>query len=150
MYVNNYIIQCVKLGLLLLNQLSLSHCCTTELKIPIRISATALSDMEGETKPTKSDVGGVRRVAAPAQKPMRTYRRKLKTDLTEKFSRISCTTPSSHPGMTHAPTALSEALKVRSYQTRMKRYARMIYMLSQCKDTIDNPAALFAWMRRRE
>ncbi len=26
----------------------------------------------------------------------------------------------------------------------MKRYARMIYMLSQCKDAIDNPAALFA------
>ncbi len=25
----------------------------------------------------------------------------------------------------------------------MKRYARMIYMLSQCKDAIDNPAALF-------
>ncbi len=55
---------------------------------------------------------GVRRVAAPAQKPMRTYRRKLKTDLTEKSSRISCTTPSSHPGMTHAPTALSEALRL--------------------------------------
>ncbi len=35
------------------------------------------------------------------------------------------------------------SLKVRSHQTRMKRYARMIYMLSQCKDTIDNPAALF-------
>ncbi len=33
-------------------------------------------------------------------------------------------------------------LKVRSQQTRMKRYARMIYMLSQCKDAIDNPAAL--------
>ncbi|XP_059362480.1 insulin-like growth factor 1 receptor isoform X2 [Carassius carassius] len=32
--------------------------CSKELKIPIRISATALSDMEGETKPTKSDVGG--------------------------------------------------------------------------------------------
>ncbi len=28
-----------------------------------------------------------------------------------------------------------------SHQTRMKRYAQMIYMLSQCKDTIDNPAA---------
>ncbi len=26
----------------------------------------------------------------------------------------------------------------------------MIYMLSQCKDAIDNPAALFARMRRRE
>ncbi len=31
--------------------------------------------------------------------------------------------------------------KVRSHQTRMKRYARMIYMLRQCKDAIDNPAA---------
>ncbi len=35
-------------------------------------------------------------------------------------------------------------------QTRMKRYARMIYMLSQCKDAIDNPAALFTRMRRRD
>ncbi len=26
----------------------------------------------------------------------------------------------------------------------MKRYARIIYMLSQCKDAIDNYAALFA------
>ncbi len=33
---------------------------------------------------------------------------------------------------------------MRSHQTRMKRYARMIYMLSQCKDAIDNYAALFA------
>ncbi len=41
-------------------------------------------------------------------------------------------------------------LKVRSHRTRMKRYAWMIYMLSQCKDAIDNPAALFARMRRRE
>ncbi len=32
----------------------------------------------------------------------------------------------------------------------MKRYVRMIYMLSQCKDMIDNPAALFARMRWRE
>ncbi len=32
----------------------------------------------------------------------------------------------------------------------MKRYARMIYMLSQCKDAIDNSAALFARKRRRE
>ncbi len=38
--------------------------------------------------------------------------------------------------------------KVRSHQTRMKRYARMIYMFSQCKDTIDNPAVLFAQMAR--
>ncbi len=38
-------------------------------------------------------------------------------------------------------------LKVRSHQTRIKRYARMIYMLSQCKDTIDNPEELFARMR---
>ncbi len=30
----------------------------------------------------------------------------------------------------------------------MKRYARMIYMLSQCKDTIDNPAMLFAQIER--
>ncbi len=28
----------------------------------------------------------------------------------------------------------------------MKRYAQIIYMLSQCKDAIDNPAALFARM----
>ncbi len=32
----------------------------------------------------------------------------------------------------------------------MTRIARIIYMLSQCKDTKDNPAALFAWMRRCE
>ncbi len=32
----------------------------------------------------------------------------------------------------------------------MTRIARMIYMLSQCKDAKDNPAALFARMRRRE
>ncbi len=32
----------------------------------------------------------------------------------------------------------------------MKRYARMIYMLSQCKDAINNPAALFVQMRRRK
>ncbi len=32
----------------------------------------------------------------------------------------------------------------------IKRYARMIYMLSQCKDAIDNPAALFAQRRRCE
>ncbi len=42
---------------------------------------------------------------------------------------------------------LRGSLKVRSHQTRMKCYAQMIYMLSQCKD---NPAALFARMRRRE
>ncbi len=30
------------------------------------------------------------------------------------------------------------------------RIVRLIYMLSQCKDTKDNPAALFARMRRRE
>ncbi len=41
-------------------------------------------------------------------------------------------------------------LKVRSHQTRMKRYAQMIYMLGQCKDAIDSPAALFARMRWRE
>ncbi len=36
-------------------------------------------------------------------------------------------------------------LKVRSHQTRMKHYVRIIYMLCQCKDrhAIDNPAALF-------
>ncbi len=38
-------------------------------------------------------------------------------------------------------------LKVRSHQMRMKRYAQMIYMLSQCKDAIDNPAALFQGSR---
>ncbi len=32
----------------------------------------------------------------------------------------------------------------------MTRIARMIYMLSQCKDAKDNPGALFACMRRRE
>ncbi len=42
------------------------------------------------------------------------------------------------------------SVKVRSHQTRMTRIARLIYMLSQCKDAIDNPAALFARMRRRE
>ncbi len=41
---------------------------------------------------------------------------------------------------------LRRLLKVRSHQKRMKRYAQMIYMLSQCKDAIDNPAVLFAWM----
>ncbi len=52
-------------------------------------------------------------------------------------------------GHTNTITAPYHAsLKVRSHQTRMKRYARMIYMLSQCKDAIDNPAALFARMRR--
>ncbi len=40
------------------------------------------------------------------------------------------------------------ALTVRSQQTRMKCYARMIYMLSQCKDAIDNIAALFARIER--
>uniref|UniRef100_A0A8C1G243 Insulin-like growth factor 1 receptor n=1 Tax=Cyprinus carpio TaxID=7962 RepID=A0A8C1G243_CYPCA len=39
-------------------ELYMHNYCSKELKIPIRISATALSDMEGETKPTKSDVGG--------------------------------------------------------------------------------------------
>ncbi len=38
-------------------------------------------------------------------------------------------------------------LKVRSHQMRI---ARMINMLSQCKDAKDNPAALFARMRRRK
>ncbi len=32
----------------------------------------------------------------------------------------------------------------RNTRTRMKRYTQIIYMLSQSKDTIDNPAALFA------
>ncbi len=40
-------------------------------------------------------------------------------------------------------------LKVRSHQTRMTRIAQMIYLLSQCKDAKDNPAALFARMRRQ-
>ncbi len=54
-------------------------------------------------------------------------------------------------GHTNTITAPYHAsLMVRSHQTRMKRYARMIYMLSQCKDAIDNPAALFTRMRRRE
>lgn len=47
---------------------SLSLFWTTELKIPIRISATALSDMEGETKPTKSDVGGGEKGCCPCPK----------------------------------------------------------------------------------
>uniref|UniRef100_A0A672MLS8 Insulin-like growth factor 1 receptor n=1 Tax=Sinocyclocheilus grahami TaxID=75366 RepID=A0A672MLS8_SINGR len=42
--------------------------CSKELKIPIRISATALSDMEGETKPTKSDVGGGEKGCCPCPK----------------------------------------------------------------------------------
>ncbi len=42
------------------------------------------------------------------------------------------------------------SLKVRSHQMQMKHYAQIMYMLSQCKDTIDNRAALFARMRRRE
>ncbi len=42
------------------------------------------------------------------------------------------------------------AVKMRSHQTRMKWFTRMIYMLSQCKDAIDNPAALFARMRQCE
>ncbi len=42
---------------------------------------------------------------------------------------------------------LVNSVKVRSHQTRI---ARMIYMLSQCKDAKDNPAALFARMRWRE
>ncbi len=41
-------------------------------------------------------------------------------------------------------------LKVRSHQTQITRIARLIYMLSQCKDAKDNPAALFARMRRHE
>ncbi len=41
-------------------------------------------------------------------------------------------------------------LKVRSHQTRMTWIAQMIYMLTQCKDAKDNPAALFAWMRWHE
>ncbi len=40
---------------------------------------------------------------------------------------------------------IAHSLKVRSHQMRMTRIAQMIYMLSQCKD---NPAALFARMRR--
>ncbi|XP_058607115.1 insulin-like growth factor 1a receptor isoform X2 [Onychostoma macrolepis] len=42
--------------------------CSKELKIPIRISATALSEMEGETKPTKSDVGGGEKGCCPCPK----------------------------------------------------------------------------------
>ncbi len=41
--------------------------------------------------------------------------------------------------------------KVHSHQTRMKGYAQINYMLSQCKDAKDNPAALFAncvWSER--
>ncbi len=41
-----------------------------------------------------------------------------------------------------------KGLKVRSHQTWMKRYARIIYMLSQCKDAIDNPAAQMAQITR--
>ncbi len=35
-----------------------------------------------------------------------------------------------------------ESLKERSHQMRMKHYAQMIYMLSQCKGEIDNPAGV--------
>ncbi|XDV28919.1 hypothetical protein PO909_032112 [Leuciscus waleckii] len=42
--------------------------CSKELKIPIRISATALSDMEGDTKPTKSDVSGGEKGCCPCPK----------------------------------------------------------------------------------
>ncbi len=42
------------------------------------------------------------------------------------------------------------SVKVRSHQMQMKCYARMIYMLSLGKDVIDNPVALFMWIRRRE
>ncbi len=59
-----------------------------------------------------------------------------------------------HSGITHNsevnPAPFTLSLKVRSHQTRMKHYARMIYMLSQCKDAIDNPVALFAWIMRRK
>ncbi len=41
-------------------------------------------------------------------------------------------------------------LKMRSHQTRIKRYAQIIYMLSQCKDAIDNPAARMVRITRRE
>ncbi len=44
-------------------------------------------------------------------------------------------------------------LKVRLHQTRMKHYARMIYMLSRCKVAIDIPAVLFtrmAWITLRK
>ncbi len=40
--------------------------------------------------------------------------------------------------------------KVRSYQTRMKRYVQIIYMLSQCKDAIDNPAARITQIEKSE
>ncbi|TRY66414.1 hypothetical protein DNTS_003373 [Danionella cerebrum] len=42
--------------------------CSKELKIPIRISATALSDMESETKPTKSDATGGEKGCCPCPK----------------------------------------------------------------------------------
>ncbi len=41
-------------------------------------------------------------------------------------------------------------LMVRSHQMRMKRYLQMIYMLSQCKDAIDNPAVLMAQVEKSE
>ncbi len=91
---------------------SLSLFWTTELKIPIRISATALSDMEGETKPTKSDVGGGEKGCCPCPKTKEDLKAEAEDRSYRKSSRTSCTTPSSHPGMTHAPMALSESLSV--------------------------------------
>ncbi len=56
-----------------------------------------------------------------------------------------------HLGKEHiAQKCLSQgtrSLKVRSHQTRI---ARMIYMLSHCKDAIEAIRHLFARMRRRE
>ncbi len=54
---------------------------------------------------------------------------------------------SSHPDDLTIAARISECVKVRSHQIRI---VRMIYMFSQCKDAIDNPAALFARMRQRE
>ncbi len=54
-----------------------------------------------------------------------------------------------HPSSVSS-THIAYIVKVRSHQTRMKCYTQMIYMLTQCKDAIDNPAVLFARMRRRE
>lgn len=42
----------------MMHVLKLLFCLETELKIPFRISATGLTDMEESTKPTKSDLAG--------------------------------------------------------------------------------------------
>ncbi|KAJ8417577.1 hypothetical protein AAFF_G00224200 [Aldrovandia affinis] len=49
-------------------ELYLHNYCSKELKIPIRISATGVVDMEDDTKPTKSDAGGGEQGCCPCPK----------------------------------------------------------------------------------